>query len=190
MMSSETINLNTRAHSYDPPLEKKLDEVSSDKPSTSTPPPSNGIHIEKPIPEEMFLPPKSTLRKSVINPNACSSQYYKIVEDLAQAPFTMSALEVLQTCPTQRKNLLTALGSMDPKNSNVIAFKLYDFKSSLSHQLALKLSTKSIGKKVHISILDEGALTLVMSLSYWRAIGSPEINRSSTTLKVFDARSF
>ena len=54
MMSSEMINLNTREHSYDPPLEKKPDEVPSDKPLASTPPPSNGIHIEKPIPEEIF----------------------------------------------------------------------------------------------------------------------------------------
>ena len=98
MISSETINLNTRAHIYDPPPEKKPDEVSSDKPSASTPPPSNGIHIEKPIPEEIFHPPKSTLRKSVINPNARVSQYYNIVEYLAQEPCAMSALEALQTC--------------------------------------------------------------------------------------------
>ena len=83
MMSSETINLNTRAHNYDPPPKKKPDEVSPEKPSTSTPPPSNGLHIEKPIPEPDFLPPKSTLRKSVINPNARAAQYYNIVEDLA-----------------------------------------------------------------------------------------------------------
>ena len=101
MMSSEMINLNTRSHSYDPPLDKNLDEVSSEKPLVSTPPPRNGLHIEKPMSEEIFLPPKSTLRKSIINPNACPSQYYNIVEDLAQAPCAMSALEVLQTCPTQ-----------------------------------------------------------------------------------------
>ena len=47
MMSSEMINLNTRAHSYDLPLEKKPDEVPSDKTSTSTPPPSNALHIDK-----------------------------------------------------------------------------------------------------------------------------------------------
>ena len=70
MMSSETINLNTRAHSYDPPPEKKPNEVSANKPSGSTTPPSNGIHIEKPIPEAIFRPPKSTLRKFIINPNA------------------------------------------------------------------------------------------------------------------------
>ena len=82
MMSSEMINLNTRAHSYDPPPVKKPGEVPPEKPPTSTPPPSNGIHIEKPIHEEIFLPPKSTLCKSIINPNARVLQYYNIAEDL------------------------------------------------------------------------------------------------------------
>ena len=71
MMSSETVNLNTRSHSYDPPPEKKPDDVLSEKPSTSTPPPNNSLHIEKPIPKSIFFPPKDTLRKSIINPNAC-----------------------------------------------------------------------------------------------------------------------
>ena len=101
MMSREMVNLNTRSHSYDPPLEKKSNEVPPEKHSACTPPPSNGLHIEKPIPEEIFRPPKSTLRKSIINPNIGAAQYYNIVEYLAQAPCTISALEVLQTCPTQ-----------------------------------------------------------------------------------------
>ena len=72
MMSSETVNLNTRSHSYDPPLEKKPDHVSSEKPSASTPP-NNGIHIEKPIPEAICFPPKDTLHNSINNPNACTA---------------------------------------------------------------------------------------------------------------------
>ena len=92
MMSSEKVNLNTRSHSYDPPLENKYDEFPPEKPSASTPPPSNGLHIENPIPEAIFRPPKGTLRKSIINPNAHAAQYYNIVEDLAQAPCTMLVL--------------------------------------------------------------------------------------------------
>ena len=102
----------------------------------------------------------------------------------------MSALEVLQTCPTQRKNLLTALGAMDPENSNVIAFKLDDFKINLSHILYFHISTNISSKNIHHTILDKGASTSFMSLSCWRAIGSPEINRSPTTLKAFDSCGF
>ena len=89
MMSSEMVNLNTREHSYDPPPEKKPDDVPSEKPSISTPPTNNGLHIEKPIPEAIFHPPNGTLRKSIINPNARATQYYNIVEDLAKEPCAM-----------------------------------------------------------------------------------------------------
>ena len=89
--------------------------------------------------------------------------HYNIVEDLAQAPCAMSALEVLQTCPTQWKNLLTILGAMDPENSNIITFKLDDFKTRISHQLAFHIATKIAGKTIRRTVLDEGASTSVMS---------------------------
>ena len=104
MMSSKTVNLNTRSHNYDPPPKNKPDDVPSEKPSTSTPP-NNGLHIEKSILEAIFLLPKGTLRKSIINPNARATQYYNIVEYLAQAPFAMPDLEVLETCPQLNRNI-------------------------------------------------------------------------------------
>ena len=58
--------------------------------------------------------PKSTLRKVVFNPNAQATQFYNVFEDLAQEPCAISTLEVLQSCPTQCKNLLTVLGALDP----------------------------------------------------------------------------
>ena len=73
MMFSETVNLNTRSHNYDPPTAKKDDDASTDKTSASTPPPTNGLHIEKPILDVILWPPKSTLLKSFINPNTCGA---------------------------------------------------------------------------------------------------------------------
>ena len=84
----------------------------------------------------------------------------------------MSALEVLQTFPGQQKNFRTSLGAMDPENSNIITFKLDDFKMRLSHQLAFHIATKIARKTIHRTILDEGASISVMSISCWRAIGS------------------
>ena len=98
----------------------------------------------------------------------------------------MSTLEVLQTCPTQFKSLLSALRALDLENSRIITFNLDNFKPRLSHQLAFQIATKVIGKKVHCTLLDVGASTLVVSMSCWRAIDSPEVNHSPTTLKVFD----
>lgn len=46
------------------------------------------------------------------------------------------------------------------------------------------------GKNIHCSIVDEGALTSIMSVSCWKAIGSPQLNHSPTTLKSFHRRGF
>jgi len=39
-------------------------------------------------------------------------------------------------------------------------------------------------------MIDEGESTCLMSISFWRALGSPTINQSPTTLKSFDGRGF
>ena len=130
--------------------------------------------------------PKSTLRKFVFNPNARAAQFYNIVEDLAQEPCAMSTLEVLQSCPTQCKNLLTALGSLDPGNTNRIHFNVENYKSRLPHQLAFQIITKLVEKNVFRTVLDEGASTSVLSLSCWKEIGSPELMKSLMKLKAFD----
>ena len=98
----------------------------------------------------------------------------------------MSTLEVLQSCPTQCKNLLTALGALDLENYNLIHFNIENYKSILPHKLAFQIITKVVEKKVFRTVLDEGASTLVLSLSCWKAIGSPELVTSPVALKAFD----
>ena len=102
----------------------------------------------------------------------------------------MPTLEVLQMCLTQRKNLLTALGSLDPDNTNLIHFNPENHKPILPHQLAFQIVTKVVGKNVFRTVLDEGASTSVLSMSCWKSIGSPELAKSPTTLKSFDGRGF
>ena len=98
----------------------------------------------------------------------------------------MSTLEVLQSCPTQHKNLLTVLGALDPDNTNLIHFNVKNYKSRLPQKLAFQIIMKVFRKKVFRTVLDEGASTLVLSLSCWKYIGSPELITSPTTLKAFD----
>ena len=98
----------------------------------------------------------------------------------------MSTLEALEICPTQCKNLLTALGALDPDNTNLIYFNVENYKSRWPHQLAFQIMMKGVGKKVFRTILDEGASTSVSSLSYWKALDFRELMKSLTTLKSFD----
>ena len=131
-------------------------------------------------------PPKGTLQKAVFNPNARDAQFYNVVEDLAQAPCALSTLEVLQSCLIQLKKLLTTLGALDLYNTNLIHFNIEDYKSRLSHKLSFQIIMKVVGKKVFRTVLDEVYSTSFFSLSCWKAIGSPEIVTSPTTLKAFD----
>ena len=86
MMSNEMLHMKTRSQIYDIPLEKKSECVSIDKTSPSTPPPTNGLQIEKRVFDTVLRPPKNTIQKLVFNPSTHVAQYYNIVEDLAQAP--------------------------------------------------------------------------------------------------------
>ena len=182
MMSNETVISNTHSQTYDKLAQKKDENTSSKKvPSTSSspPPPYNGpLIIEKPNLDLILRPPKNTLQKYVFNRNAQATQFYNVVEDLAQAPCVKSTLQVLQSFPTQRKNLLTSLGSLDTDNTNLIHFNVENYKSKLPYHLMFQIVTRVVGRKVHRTILDEGDSTSVLSVACWRAIGSPKPTKS------------
>ena len=80
--------------------------------------------------------PKGFFKKILHNPNARDVANYSVVEYLAQNPCAISALEVLQICPTQRDALLAALGSMD-SSSLMAKFNLSDVKIRLPYHMAL-----------------------------------------------------
>ena len=178
MMSSDTINLQTQSQSYDKPTDKKEDNSSSGKSLSTGSPESSStgpLTIEKPTLDMILRPPKSTLRKVVFNPNARAAQFYNVVEDLSQAPCAMSTLEVLQSCPMQRKNLLIALQDLDLYNTNSIHFNVENYKSRLPHKLAFQIIMKVVGKKVFRTVLDEGASTSVLSLSCGKLMALPSL---------------
>jgi hypothetical protein len=81
------------------------------------------------------------------NPHACVAQNYKIVEDLAQAPSTMSALKVFQSFPTQQKALLKAIDGIDSMDTNLIIFDLEDHIPRLPPQLAFQIQVIVSDKK-------------------------------------------
>jgi hypothetical protein len=79
--------------------------------------------------------------------------------------------------------MLSAIGAMDPEESNLITFNLDYFKERLSHHLAFQIQILVGGKNIHRTILDEGASTYVMSFPCWRALGSPKLTPVSYHLE-------
>jgi hypothetical protein len=47
-----------------------------------------------------------------------------------------------------------------------------------------------MGENTFHTVIDEGALTYIMSMSCWKALSSPKLNTSATLLKAFDIHMF
>jgi len=98
----------------------------------------------------------------------------------------MSTLEVLQSYPSQQKSLLSSIGGIDPTDSNLICFDLENHVPCLHHQIAFLIQVIINEKTIHDTVIDEGASTCIMSITCWKAIGSPTFNQSLNTLEAFD----
>ena len=98
----------------------------------------------------------------------------------------MYALEVLQSFPSQRKSLLSAIGGIDPTDSNLLTFNSEKFTPRSPHQIALVIQVGINGLNIHRAVVDEGASTCVMSSACWNDIGSPALTSSPNALEAFD----
>ena len=109
---------------------------------------------------------------------------------MGQTPCAMSALEVLQMCPSQRDALLSVLGALDPCGSNVIKFDVTDVRPRLPYHVAFQIHAEYTKITIKRIVIDEGDVTCVMSLTCCIAIVSPTLSQSMTMLTAFDGHSF
>jgi hypothetical protein len=100
----------------------------------------------------------------------------------------MSILEVLQTCLTQHKSLLSALGVVDLVDTRLITFDLDNEEPCLPTLVAFQIPAKIHNIIVHRCIIDEGAFTCIMSKFVWKKLNSPELVPSTITLRGYDGR--
>ena len=88
-----------------------------------------------------------------------------IVEDLGHTPCAMSALEVLQICPSQRKVLLSSLGVNDDDSSSMIKFETAELQPCLSYYVSLLIHVECLNMTIKSTMIDKGVAASVMSLS-------------------------
>jgi hypothetical protein len=181
LTSEEEILLQTRNRQYPA-------ESTPTPPETNPTPAAPPLVIPRPTAEPPLRIPRIPLRRNVHNPQARAAHNYSLVDDLAQSPAAMSVLEVLQTCPTQRKSLLSALGAVDPADTRLITFDLDNSEPRLPAAVAIQVPVKIRNITVHRCIIDEGASTCIMSKTVWQKLGSPELTPSAITLRAYDGR--
>ena len=100
---------------------------------------------------------KGVLNNSGHNPNARDAQNYSVVEDLGHTPCAMSTLEVLQSCPSQRKALLSTLGVNDDNSSSVIKFETMGLQPCLPYYVSLFIHVECLNMTVKCTMIDKGA---------------------------------
>ena len=102
----------------------------------------------------------------------------------------MLDLKVLQICPTQWKVLLKSIGGIDPTDNNLIIFDLEDHIPMIPPQLEFQIQVVVDNNNIFRTIIDEGASTCIMSITCWKAIGSPALTELHNTLKAFNGTGF
>lgn len=108
------------------------------------------------------------------------------MDDLTQSPTTMSSLEVLQTCLSQKKALMSTLSAIYPSDSKLMVFDLDKAEPHMPSSIAFRVLVTIRNFIIHQCIIDEGASTCIMSVHVWRKLGSPELLPSSITLHAYD----
>jgi hypothetical protein len=162
LTSEEEILLQTRNRQYRAPIESPPIPPETNPTPTGTP-----LVLPRPTFETPLRIPRIPLHRNVHNPQARAAHNYSLVDDLAQSSVAMSILEVLQTCPTQRKSLLSALGEVDPVDTQLITFDLNSGEPCLPALIAFQIPVKIWNITVHRCIIDEGASTCIMSKYIW-----------------------
>jgi hypothetical protein len=82
------------------------------------------------------------------------------------------------------------LGAIDPCGSKVTKFYVMDVKPLFPYHVAFQIHVDYSKYTIKRTIIDEGTATCMMSLTYWKSIGSPNLSQSLTMLSTFDGRSF
>jgi hypothetical protein len=137
LTNEEEILLQTCSHQYREPAESPPIPPET-IPEPKTPP----FVIPRPNAESPLRIPHIPLCRNVYNPQARVAHNYSLVDDLAQSPTAMLVLEVLQTCPTQWKSLLSTLGEVDPTDTRLITFDLDSGEPHLPALIAFQIPVK------------------------------------------------
>lgn len=101
------------------------------------------------------------------NPHAKASHNYGVVDDLEQSPATMSTLEVVQTCPYQKKALLNTLGAIDPLDYHLMTFDLDQSTPKFPSSVALQIPFIIKNICIYHYVIEKDTLICMMSTKIW-----------------------
>ena len=78
----------------------------------------------------------------------------------------------------------------DSHPSIVIRFETHEVQLHFPYHVAFIVHVECMNNTIKHTVIDEGVVASVMSLTYWKGLGSPPLSKSRTMLTSFDGRSF
>ena len=82
--------------------------------------------------------------------------------------------------------MLSSLGALDSSGSKVIKFDVADVQPRLPYHVYFQIHVECMNIMVNHIFVDEGDSMSLMSLYFWKVIGSPYLSQSMTMLTTFD----
>jgi hypothetical protein len=86
--------------------------------------------------------------------------------------------------------LLYVLGALDPCGSKVIKFDVMNVHACFPYHVVFQIHVGYSKYTIKSKVIDECVATCMMSLTCWKAIGSPTLSQSLTMLTAFYGHSF
>ena len=109
------------------------------------------------------------------------------MDEIWQSPTTMSTLYVLQTFPSQKKEFLSTLGTIDSLGCSLMTFNLDKSAPWLLSIVTINTYVTIRSLIIHWCITNDGACTYVMSTKNWKELKSQELVPSTTiNLREYD----
>ena len=72
----------------------------------------------------------------------------------------------------------------------MIKFETMGVQPHFPYYMSLLIHVECLNNTIMHTVIDEGIVAFVMSLSCWKGLGSPTLSQSTTMLTTFDGRSF
>ena len=95
-------------------------------------------------------------------------------------------LKYFQSCSSQRKSFLSALGVNDDNSSSVIKFETMGLQPRFPYYVSLLIHVECLNMTFKCTMIDEGAAASVMSLSCSKGLDSPMLYQFSNMLTYFN----
>ena len=86
--------------------------------------------------------------------------------------------------------MLSTLGVGDDSSASIIKFETHGIQPHFPYYVSLLIHVECLNNTIMHMVIDQGNVASMMSLNYWKGLGSPTLSKYTNMLTSFDGISF